>query len=155
MGAPDELLSCMERGDVAGCIAIWQRVAPHLPVPESDAQAQFVFHRARTETQKLAFRHRAYSHSWLVERGLPSGLPDHLKPKAARMYPRVVEGVGVSVKARNPEFRQLARDCQKAMTNVVEEMYADGATDPDLIKTRMHEARKITIRRALGKGGLM
>jgi hypothetical protein len=85
---------------------------------------------------------RAYSHSWLCERGLPSALPDHLKPKADRLYPRVVEAVGVSVKDLSGRRREYARRLEMAMADAVAEAYADGRREPEFVKARMQEARE-------------
>lgn len=90
-----------------------------------------MMHRARTEASSLRFRLRAYSHRWLVDRGIPSGLPDELRPKAERIYPVVVDAVGVSVHSRR---REEAKAIQTAMSSKVLEMYADGDKDPALVK---------------------
>jgi hypothetical protein len=78
-----------------------------------------------------------------LERGLPSGLPDHLKPKADRIYPRTVEAVGVAVLATSADGVTRARAIEKAMSDAVAECYADGERDPEIIKSRMAEARRI------------
>jgi hypothetical protein len=72
---------------------------------------------------------------------LPSGLPDELLPRAERMFPRFIDGVGISVNA--PEHRRdLAGAIREAMEIVVEDHYADGVRDPTIIKPRMMEARR-------------
>jgi hypothetical protein len=57
------------------------------------------------KAETVSFKARAWSHRWLTERALPSGLPDRLKPSAERVYSRVVEGVGISVNCRNPVLK--------------------------------------------------
>lgn len=98
-------------------------------------------HRARTETASISFRARAYSHAWLMERRMPSGLPDALKPAAERLHPRIATGVGVVVKASSPFMRPAALEVQKAMVDAIENAYADGNEDPTFVKARMIEAR--------------
>jgi hypothetical protein len=74
---------------------------------ESDAEALVTLHHARTQAESIALKLRAWSHRWLLEHGYPSGLPDHLKPSAERIYPRVVEGVGISVNFRSPILQPI------------------------------------------------
>src|ERR1044072_6980895 len=97
----DALRRCLEECDVAGIRALWAQIPPGMPQPHTDAEALATIHRARTEANSIALRLRAYSHRWLEDRGLPSGLPDELRPRAERMYPRVVDGVGISVNIRS------------------------------------------------------
>jgi hypothetical protein len=119
---------------------MWESIAPHLPQPRNDAEVLTSIHCARTYAQSIAFRLRAYSHAWLVERGLPSGLPDYLRPSAERMYPRVVDAVGIAVGAP-PHRRELGLAVRHAMSDAVEDCYADGNKDPAFVKARMFEAR--------------
>lgn len=140
----------LERGDVEGLRAFWRQASPHLPQPETREQAEIVMHRARTEAESVPLKKRAYSHRWLCDRGLPSGLPDELKPRAERIYPRVVEAVGISVNARSEMLKPLARQVERAMADAVEEAYADGRTDPGFIKTRMAEVKDRTWRELMG-----
>lgn len=140
----------LQAGDVEGLRAFWRNASPHLPQPETREQAKIVMHRARTEAESLPIDKRAYSHRWLCDRGLPSGLPDELKPRAERIYPRVVEAVGISVNARSEMLKPLAREVERAMADAVEEAYADGRTDPGFIKTRMAEVKDRTWRQLMG-----
>jgi predicted metal-dependent phosphoesterase TrpH len=142
----------MRRCDIEGIRRLWATVARHLPQPASDAEALVMLHRARTETRSIAFRLRAYSHRWLTERGLPSALPDELRPRAERMFPVIVDAVGVAVKSRSGEFKPVAEAVQRAMSDTVAEMYADGVKDPVLVKARMMEARSKTLDKLLGRG---
>ena len=102
-----EVRRCLIDCDVAQLRKLWQHVAPHLPQPETDADALVSLHFARTLASFVSFRARAYSHRWLIDNGWPSGLPDHMKPRAERLYPRVVEGVGVSVNASSKLFQPI------------------------------------------------
>lgn len=123
-----------------GARALWAHVAPHLPQPKDDDAAWITLHYARTAAPPISFHMRAYSHRWLTERGLPSGLPDHLRPAAERMYPRIVEAVGISVNA--PDHRRaLGEAVRKAMSDAVMQCYADHHTDPAFVKMRMQDAR--------------
>lgn len=137
-----EFRRCLIELDVVGICDLWFHVAPHLPQPKNNEEALITLHHARTQAESLPRRLRYYSHSWLMERGLPSGLPDYLRAKADRMYPHIVEAVGVAVMASSPEGLAQARAIERAMSDVVAEMYADGVTDPVLIKERMNAARR-------------
>ena len=81
---------------------------------------------------------------------MPSHLPDDLKPKAERMYPRIAEGVGISVNVRNPLLKPAATEVRKAMEDAVSDAYADGRTDPAFVTKRMQEARDKTWRALMG-----
>lgn len=134
---------CLERCDVQGVKAIWARLFPHLPLPATDELVLVAIHRARTQAQSVKFELRAYSHRWLEERGLPSGLPDELKPKAERIYPVVIGAVGVSVKSQFPE---VANGVRTAMEHAVMDA-CDGRSeklvtlDQGVVRSRMFEAR--------------
>jgi hypothetical protein len=107
-------------------------------LPRPDAEILATAHYARTQANTIPLRLRVYSHHWLLDHNLPSGLPDRLKPIAERLYPREVTAVGIAVKSANAA---LAKAVEKAMSDTVAEMYADGVTDPGLIKPRMAEVR--------------
>lgn len=146
-----EFRRCLDECDVAGIRALWTHVSPHLPQPANEADALATIHRARTESQSVTFAKRAYSHAWLTERALPSGLPDHLRPMAERMYPRVVDAVGVSVRARSPAFAPIAAAVQASVSDAVAEVYAAGrGSDIPLVRLRMREARDRTLRSLIG-----
>jgi hypothetical protein len=86
-----------------------------------------------------------------LDHNLPSGLPDNLKPKAERIYPRVVEGVGIAVKATSNWLRPVVSIIREAMNNAVLEAYADKRTEPQFIKNRIMEARSNIVKKLLGK----
>jgi hypothetical protein len=132
-----EFKRCLEECDVPGVRALWAHVAPHLPQPRDDEEALASLHGARTYSPAIVFWKRAYSHAWLTERGLPSGLPDHLRPRAERLYPRVVDAVGIAVSARVPGLALRVRD---AMSAAVEECYFEGRKAPEFVRARMREA---------------
>lgn len=138
-------------GDVNALLAIWARVMPHLPQPETREAAAAVMHRARTEATSVPFRARAYSHRWLEDRGLPSGLPDRLKPRAEQICPRVVAGVGIAVESSSPILKPVAKACERAMSDAVAELHADGVSlESPLIRQRMKEAHQRTLKELLG-----
>jgi hypothetical protein len=141
-----EMRRCLVDLDVDGVRRVWVVAAPHLASHASDADTLTALHVARTTAESVPFRLRAYSHRWLVERGLPSQMPDALKPKAERLYPRVVEGVGISV---NSKYPIIAQSIGGVMHAAVEDCYANGDTDPEIVRPRMMEARHKE-KRALG-----
>lgn len=140
----------LEAGDVDGLRAYWAQHAPAMPQPETAEQAEIIMHRARTEAASITLRARAYSHAWLCERSLPSGLPDDLKPKAERMFPIIVEAVGISVNTMNPLMRPAMLEVRGAMEDAVNDAFADGRKDPAFLKARMAEARDRTMRALFG-----
>ena len=142
MNHADAFRRCLIELDVVGVCDLWFHVCPHLPQPKNNEEVLVTIHSARTTAQTVPLKLRCYSHAWLTERGLPSGLPDWWRPKAARLYPHQVTAVGVSVKALSEANAPLARAIEKAMSDAVQECYADGVTDPDIVKSRMDAARQ-------------
>jgi hypothetical protein len=129
----------MEELDVEQARRLWNHVNPHLPPLGDDSQALMVLHRARTQSEAMSLRLRAYSHRWLEDRALPSGLPDHLRPKAERMYPKVTSTVGISV---NSKYDVVIKEVRGAMEYSVLEAEADGKLeDTPFVRGRMMEAR--------------
>lgn len=138
----DTMRQCLEQLDVARIRSLWASEMPFLPQPETDAETLVCLHTARTAAESIALDLRCYSHAWLRDRELPSQLPDHLRPRAERMYPRVVHAVGVAVVARSPETEPLARHIEKAMSDAVLEADTEKRlTDSPFVKARMAEAR--------------
>ena len=146
MSRAEAFRDCLESGDFRRMRALFAATAPYMAQPENDEQAEISLHMARTQTAALGFSLRAYSHRWLVERNLPSQLPDFLRPSVDRMYPRVVETVGISVKASRPARREHAAAVRVSMENAVLEMFADGVRDPVKVSARMQEARDATLK---------
>lgn len=147
----EEFRALLEKGDVQALRAAWASVMPGLPQPETFEQAEIVMHVARTQTASVALRARAYSHRWLTERGIPSQLPDSLKEKAERMYPVVVEGVGIFVRPSTNEFlRPVQMEVQRAMEDAVSDAYAERRTDPEFVRAQMAAARSKALRQLLG-----
>jgi hypothetical protein len=119
--------------------------------PQSRGDVEIAMHYQRTVSTTVGFKFRAYSHRWLTERGIPSMLPDELKPRAERMYPMIVSGVGIAVKAKNPLFQPIADEVRKAMEIAVREADADQRlTDVPFVRQRMREARERTYKELTG-----
>lgn len=150
MGHNFEFRRCLLDCDVAAIRRIWAHVCPHLPQPATDADALVTLHIARTSAASLPLRHRAYSHRWCEDNGYPSQLPDALKPKAERIYPRIADAVGISVNATSPERKKLATVVRGAMEDAVMEAYADRRTDPEHVRERMMQARAYTLDKLIG-----
>jgi hypothetical protein len=125
-------LRCLVEMDVAAVRELWPVVAPGKPIA-SDYEALTIIHYARTQSESVPHNMRTYSHRWLCERGLPSGLRDETV--------RTSEAVGISVKAMSEASVPLARAIEQAMTDAVAEAYADGRREPEFVKARMGEAR--------------
>ena len=133
-------------------MAFWREKMSHLPQPKSMTDAEIMMHRARTETESLPLRPRAYSHAWLCERGLPSGLPDNLKQSAERLYPSAAKTVGISGNYHGEWLRPAVEEVRGAMEYAVEEAFADGHEDDStLVKKRMFEAKERTERQLFGR----
>jgi hypothetical protein len=142
---------CMTALDVERARKIWGVAFPHLPSIDSDVHMLITLHMARTQSETIDERLRFYSHQWLSERGYPSQLPDKLRPAAERLYPIKVSSVGISVNIKSELFRPLVTHVRGAMENAVMEVYSDGKQDDvNLIRQRMFEARRFTVRKLLG-----
>lgn len=129
---------CLAKLDVETARAVWTAQFPHYPPLGSDDDVLMVLHYARTQAASSQLRDRAYSHRWLTERAYPSGLPDHLRSSAERMYPVVVKAVGVAYKDGSP----LDLAVCGAMNRVIEEFHADGGDlESPVLRERMLQAR--------------
>lgn len=144
----------LESGDVTGLQSAWANHYPRLPRPRTREQTEIVMHYARTEADSVSFRARAYSHAWLSERSLPSGLPDQLRASADRLYPRVAAAVGISVNAKSPELQPALDGVRVAMERAVLDAEAEGRlTDSPFVVARMGEARRRELRALFGRIG--
>lgn len=135
----------LERGDPKALRAAWKTVAPHLPQPTSDEQAEITMHVARTAAESIPMHLRHYSHDWLTERNLPSQLPPEDQP-------RIAEAVGISVNFSSPYLKPAAIEVRGAMEHAVLDRYAMGDKDPAIVQVAMYEARERTMRALFGKG---
>lgn len=134
-----EFRRCLVDCDVETIRKLWKHVYPSMPLPETHEDTVVCIHMTRTATQRLPFRFRAYSHRWLEERNMRSLLPDDLKPKAERMYPRIVSAVGICVATLGNRKTDYHHHVSTALCNLVADLYADGIEDPAIIKPRMKE----------------
>jgi hypothetical protein len=151
MNVSGEMQMLMVTLDVTRARELWREKFSHLPQPKSDEEMLATLHIARTQSEIITDKLRYYSHAWLRERGLPTHLPDHMRQPAERMYPVNVPCVGISINTKSDLMRPIVPLVRGAMENAVLEAYADGhAAEPVLIKGRMMEARKTTVRKLLG-----
>ena len=146
----DAFRQLLEDGDVTGLRQAWSKIAPHMPQPETFEAAEITMHMTRTASATISLKARAYSHRWLSERMLPSQLPDELKPEAERLYPRIASVVGVSVNFGSKHLASAAVEVRTAMSDAVEDAYAEGRRDPRFIQQQMHEARHRAMRSLFG-----
>lgn len=139
----DVMLQVLADLDVDTFRSLWSEVFPHLPPVKDDTEALVAIHLARTASDRTATEKRLYSHDWLIERGLPSQLPNELKRSSERVIPRTVTAVGLAVKARNPENAGAALIIRGEMERAVLEAEADGRlNDDDHVRQRVQEARR-------------
>lgn len=130
---------CLRELDVTGFRRLWRHVAGHLMQPADDGQALALMHRARTETIFMERKLRFYSHRWLLDHGLPSGLPDTLKPMAERMYPRIAAMTGVSVNYTAGFLKPAGDEIEATLSLEILDAYATDKPDRiDHLKLRAH-----------------
>jgi hypothetical protein len=144
-----EMLRCIRDCDAESAMRLWKAVRPHAAQPENAHQALIMLHYARTKLGNMPQRLRFYSHCWLRGHDLPSALPDHLKPKAERMYPIIVQAVGVSSGGLGGSKGAFNYAIQDVMRDAVLETQADGhdLASP-VVKHRMLEKRALFKKRA-------
>lgn len=142
---------CLNNLDVEGIRKLWQHIQPNMPQPKTDEEALFALHHARTQTNSISARKRAYSHHWLRERKLPSGLPDNMKQSAERLYPIVVKAVGIAAGSNSPFLRPVIHLVREAMEDAVKEAVEDGKLDDaEYVTKRMQEAKVKAFDKLLG-----
>lgn len=125
---------------------------PHLPQLDTAEKAEIAMHMARTATENIPLKVRAYSHRWLMERDMPSQLPDELKPSAERLYPTTALAVGISVNTRSQYLKPAMLEVRGAMEEAVLDVDADGKlADTVLVTKRMNEAKERTLRALFGR----
>jgi hypothetical protein len=146
-----EMRRCLVDCDVDAIMKLWAHIYPHLPVIKDKQQALITIHLSRTQAQNIPFKLRAYSHRWLLDHGYPSLLPDELKPKADRIYPEVIEGVGIACGSKSPILKPIMPIVRGAMSDAVLECYADKKSpDVPVVKARMFEAKDKAYKKLLG-----
>jgi hypothetical protein len=137
----NEMLRCLMDCDVEQLRKLDRHLMSQF-AQHTDAELLTTIHLARTVCNSIPFRQRAYSHRWLLERHYPSQLPDALKPKAERIYPRIVGCVGIASHSSPGRKGAFNRAVEQVMADAVLETYADGhANEPQIVKARMMEKR--------------
>lgn len=150
MAAREDFRQALIDGDVRLLRRIWASVFPGHPQPKDAAEAETTLHIARTAAESIPLKLRAYSHRWLLERNLPSQLPDALKPKAEQLCPHIAEGVGIAMNTSKEWLKPALPLVRRAMERTVEDMFANGDRDPGLVKSRIIAARGDEMRRLFG-----
>lgn len=145
-----EMRRCLIALDVEGIRRLWKHVAPNMPQPESDNEALISMHMSRTAAEFVPFKLRAYSHAFLRDNGFPSQLPDHLRPNAEQLCPRIVDAVGYAPKFRSPLLKPIKPHVVKAVADAIEDCYAENKTEPHFVSQRMHEAKEKVIKQLMG-----
>jgi len=140
----DAMMRCIRDIDAELAMRIWRQERPAAPQPENVHQATMMLHYARTRLPNMPQKLRFYSHSWLLGNGFPSSLPDHLRPKAERMYPVKVAVVGVASGSGPGRKGMFNRAIEKVMSDAVLETQADGHDlDSPVVRARMLEKRAL------------
>lgn len=123
---------------------------PEFPLPESEEEAIAQMHIARTMQSWMTLEERAYSHHWLVDRGLPTMLPPELRPGADRYRPEISKSVGVSHATGKEWLKDASPLIVQAMTRTVENNQDLIDKDPELLKDKILYARSDEFRRLFG-----
>lgn len=151
MAARDDFRAALMDGDVRLLRRIWARAMPHLPQPKDAADAEVCLHVARTATKSIPLKLRAYSHRWLVERELPSQLPDELKPEAERLYPKIAASVGYGWNSNSTILKPAKPIIERAVGDRIEELAADGQLgNIQLVRDEMRITKDKTLKSLFG-----
>lgn len=143
---------CLFSLDLERAKRIWNNFLPDKPPITSDAEMLATLHLARTMARSIPDKLRFYSHRWLTERGLPSLLPDELRPDAEQMYPVLRRSVGISLNSQSSMIAPAIPIIRGAMEGAVLEAYDDGRGDDiPFVKERMAEAKSGAIKKLFGK----
>jgi hypothetical protein len=141
-----EFVILLDAGDLDSLCEIWRKSPEHLR-PKNRREAEIMMHYIRTSSKSVRMRCRAWSHRWLIEHSLPSGLPDILKSRAERLYPVVAGSVVIASMLQMPWTKPLRR----VMEDAALEVYADyKIPDPLVVRTLMAERRAIERKKLLG-----
>ncbi len=143
-----ELRRCLVDCDIDALLRLWHMLYPQQTPPTTRHDCLIAIHIARTASARLPFRFRAYSHQWLRDNLPPdvwqkaSQLPDELKPRAERMYPRIVEAVGVCVAGHGNKKTDYHHFVSTQLGHAVHEFYDfthNKVRDPEGLKRRTTE----------------
>lgn len=133
----------LEDLDVPLLRKVWAHSNSHLPQPRDDGEALIVAHMARSGSESISFKARAYSHAWLVERGYPSQLPDQLRPRAQQICPVTVPTAALAVYNRTPVALAIRTSMEHAVLD-------EGLKDPAKTKRAILSARAKARKQLLG-----
>ena len=147
---PNVFRDLLQAGDVHGVMRVWAKLYPDWPQPQNAEEGRIMMHYARTQAASVGKAERVYSHFWLVERGIPSALPNELMPKAEQVEQKIVTAVGVAVLTQTPELIPVAKQVEKAMADAVADCYANGDIEPAIVQARMAEAQTKALAQLLG-----
>jgi hypothetical protein len=137
--------------DVGLLCRIWKDQFPDMPQPANLGEAEIQMRMTQTKVFNVPFKVRAYAHRWLTERGLPSQLPDHLKPKAERAFPIIKTSVGIAFSFSEPLMAPAFSEISLSMENAVLEAYnGKDVADQEFVKVRMEAAKQKTMRQLFG-----
>jgi len=134
MTAAEALRRCILDCDVDGYAALSARFPTTIEPVASREMAFVLLHTARTESAFVPLGLRQYSHRWLRDRGCRSLLPPELRPKAEAFRPVVTDAVGVACFS---EHSEVSRGIVAAMSDAVEDCYANGDRDPAVVRPQM------------------
>lgn len=139
MAKRDALRDALIAGDVDLLQRMWATWFPHAYRPQNWQEAEIQLHLARTKAQNVPLRLRCYSHHWLIERELPSMLPDDLKPKAESYRPKIASAVGFAWGTHSKIMKPAEPIIVRAVSDRIEEMALDGMleSNPDGVRTEM------------------
>jgi hypothetical protein len=145
----DNMLRCIRDIDHELAMKLWKHARPAAAQPENELQAIIMLHYARTKISSMPEKLRLYSHCFLRDYNMPSALPDHLKPKAERMYPVGIRAVGTASGKFGGGKTAFNYAIEKVMSDAVLEVQADGhdLASP-VMKARILEKRADFRRRA-------
>lgn len=123
--------------DVKRARRMWTQIAPHLPQPLDDSEAERILHMARSEMRSIPTVMRQYSREWLAER-----------------YPlHTAAAVGIAVGLPGAGVRSRNEDVRHEMSEAVLMSYREGVDlliDAPVVSGRMFDARAKVHRRIYG-----
>lgn len=148
-----EFLRCLNDLDLVAARRLWAVHYPNDDAIRTDFEAAAVLHCARTLNSRVPERKRLYSHNWLLDHGLPSGLPEALKPRAERAEAQYIDSVIIG-RVDDPDsfLAPIWRVVQARMERRCAELQADGLMkDPAKLRALLLEARDDEIKRLVAR----
>lgn len=111
----DKILRSM---DAKALLKAWPKAFPHLPAPETEAEALKTLHMARINAAAMTEAEKEYSRQWLADHDIV-----------------LAYAVGISVNSPTPDVKTAIHD---AMRQAVVQA---GDAAPEIVRAKMHEAR--------------